>query len=264
MTQATNISQKTSFGSDTTQIAIQNNYSGMSPQEASKIAIDLFLENFPKLQQEAAEIAHQRVEEITTKILEQLQKENLTDYSTFGDPDVQFTLYTAQKNYARFGTQEMLSTLSSLVAKRVKYDDDFLLKVVIDEAVSIANLLTSAQLDYLSLTFICKSVKFSGIKTIDDLKIHLEYICECFSSTKIQASHFLSSLNCLKLQLGNAWDEYERLYNFNPAEVVKICPDLLGEIDPDYGVSYIGTILAITNAELKTEYTFDPHIWIKE
>ena len=262
MSGSVEISQKAAIGSDTTQIAIQNNYSGITAQEASQMAIDLFMSNFPKLQKIAAEVAQKRVEEITERIVNRLLDDKVTDFSPFSEPDVQYTLYEAQKNYARFGTKEMLSTLSSLVSRRVQCDNDFQLKVVIDKAISIINYISPQQLDYLSLTFICKSVIFRNINTIDDLSKHLKYICSMFSMANIQAVPFLNNMGCLELKLGKVCDIYTKCYNFDPEETKKVCPDLLNQIHSDYGVSYIGTILAITNAEAKTTYRFNPNTWI--
>lgn len=262
MSNGMEISQKAAIGSNTTQIAVQNNYSGITAQEASQVAIDLFMSNFPKLQQTAAEIAQKRVEEVTEQIIKQLLDDKVTDFSPFSDPDVQYTLYGAQKNYARFGTKEMLSILSSLVSKRIRYDNDFQLKVVIDKAVSIANYISPQQLDYLSLSFICKKVFFDNIHTIDDLSKHLQYVCSMFSGADKQAVSFLNNMGCLELQLMNVHENYAKLYNFDLEETKKVCPDLLKQIHSDYGVSYVGIILAITNAESKTTYKFNPNIWI--
>lgn len=257
------ISQKAAIGSDTTQIAIQNNYSGITAQEASQVAIDLFMNNFPKLQQTAAEVVQKRVEEITEQIIKRLLDDKVTDFSPFSDPDVQYTLYKAEKNYARFGTKELLSTLSSLMSRRIQCDNDFQLKVVIDKAISIVNYISPQQLDYLSLTFICKMAIFRDIHTIDDLSQHLQYVCSMFSMANIKAVSFLNNMGCLELKLGHIdYNAYAKLYNFDPEETKKVCPDLLKQIHSDYGVSYVGIILAITNADAKTTFRFDPTTWI--
>ena len=55
------IDQRATMGSNVTQIAVQNN--GMQPQEACQLAINLFMDNFPKLQQIAADTARERADE---------------------------------------------------------------------------------------------------------------------------------------------------------------------------------------------------------
>lgn len=260
------ISQRAAVGSETTQIGIQNNYSGMTAQEASQLAMDLFISNFPKLQQVAAEVAQKRVDELTEQIVQQLSYNKVTDFSPFADPDVQYTLFKAQTNYARFGTKAMLKTLTSLISRRIECDNDFQLKVVIDKAISIANYISPQQLDYLSLSFICKDVIFQELHTIEDLQQHLLYICDTFSMANISSVPYLTNMGCLEFKIIAVEFDYEshaREYHFEPDQVKKIYPEFLKQIHTDYRVSYVGTILAITNAEAKSKYKFDPKVWIK-
>ena len=74
MTDNITITQKSSIGSETTQIANQTNYYGLTPEEASKLAIDLFLNNFPKLQKEAMKTAQSRVDELVSSYILWLYK----------------------------------------------------------------------------------------------------------------------------------------------------------------------------------------------
>lgn len=56
MSEDIKIIQKAAMGADTTQIASQNNYYGMTAEQASNLAIKLFMDNFPKLQEEAKKL----------------------------------------------------------------------------------------------------------------------------------------------------------------------------------------------------------------
>lgn len=69
----TKIIQKAALGSDTTQIGEQNNYYGMTAEEASNLAIKLFMDNFPRLQEEAKKIAKERAEELCKNIVDKLK-----------------------------------------------------------------------------------------------------------------------------------------------------------------------------------------------
>ena len=79
MSDETKIIQKAALGSDTTQIGEQNNYYGMTAEEASNLAIKLFMDNFPRLQEEAKKIAKERAEELCKNIVDKLKKQNLTE-----------------------------------------------------------------------------------------------------------------------------------------------------------------------------------------
>lgn len=72
MSDETKIIQKAALGSDTTQIGEQNNYYGMTAEEASNLAIKLFMDNFPRLQEEAKKIAKERAEELCKNIVDKL------------------------------------------------------------------------------------------------------------------------------------------------------------------------------------------------
>lgn len=56
MSNETKIIQKAAIGSDTTQIGSQNNYYGITAEKASELAIKLFMDNFPKLQEDAKKL----------------------------------------------------------------------------------------------------------------------------------------------------------------------------------------------------------------
>ena len=157
-------------GDNNTQIGEQtiiiNN--GLSSTEACQLAMDLFYENFPKLQQIAKDIAYQRAEELSNGIITELRKRNYIDLSAFSDPDIQYVLLEAQKNYARFGEKEKLTVLTKLVADRImNHHNNNTLKVAIDKAISIAGVLNTRQMDFLSLLFITTKTHFNNINTIE-------------------------------------------------------------------------------------------------
>ena len=252
------IIQRGGIGSDTTQIGIQNNYTGISPSDACDLAMKLFYDNFPKLQACAEETAKKRVEELSEEIVGKLQKSDVTNLEPFKDPDVQYVLFEAQKNYARFGTKEMLENLSDLIVKRVKYHEgDFVLKVAIDKAIEVVQMLTPEQLDLLSLLFICSRVKFDNINNIKSLESFFTLLNTAFQKADFSAIHYLNMLGCLQLFLFDPIEEHVRIYGFKKDEVEKICPNLIKNMQGDYSTSPMGTILAILNAEAKLGISFN-------
>lgn len=257
------VNQKAAIGGTTTQIGQQNIYNGMSPEQACQVALDLFNQNFPKLQAIAKETAEKRANEFCQEAVQKIVKNGMKDFSPFSDPDIQYTLYEAQKNYARFGTADMLDTLTSLVAERIEHDKDFILKVSIDKAIEVAPSLTSAQLDYLSLLFLCTKRKTNLVVTIEDLKQDLELIAETFSAADFASTSYLYMQGCLQLMLHSTPKILAKAYGFQENQVKKICPPIVEQTTGDYSTSYVGTILAIVNAEAKTKMRFDPKIWIR-
>lgn len=117
MTDNISIIQKSAVGSDTTQIGTQNNnYYGLTPVEASQVAVNLFMDNFPKLQEEAMKTVRKRVDEIIAEIVSQIENKYAGNYTSFSKPDMQYILVEAEKGYARKGTPELCAILSSLIA----------------------------------------------------------------------------------------------------------------------------------------------------
>lgn len=79
-----------------------NNY-GISYQDAKDIALDIFKNNFLKLSEEANELIMSRVNKLLDDFLVQLRKDNGKGVLESKNPDFQYVLYEASKNYARSG-----------------------------------------------------------------------------------------------------------------------------------------------------------------
>lgn len=258
------IDQRQGFGNSGTQVGVQHNYYGLTPQQACQMAMQLFYDNFPRLQEEAKALVERRVTTLMDEIAAQLCKKNITDMSPLADPDVQYIVYEAQKNYARFATDESLSALSSLVAERINQNDSGIcLKVAIDKAISIVGMLSSAQMDYLSLLFIVTRVKFRDIKTIDDLKGIFEYLAATFPNVTKSNWEHLNMLGCFQIDLPDVCQISAKTYGLDVSEVEAICPQIIKNMSGDFSASPVGIVIAIVNAETKTRFRFDPTTWIR-
>lgn len=259
------ITQKASPVSNGTQIGVQ--YIGMTPEQASKQTIDLFMENFPKLQSLAKEIAEERAIELCNEILRKLEDKQINDFKPFIDPDVQYVFYEAQKNYARFGDKKIMDILTELVVNRILNDNKSNFKRVVDSAILVACELSSIQLDCLSALFLLTRVHFGNIKTIQDLNEFFQKTSSIFNLDRIVYSQEVPYLNfkgCLHLTLPNISKIHSQQYNLPQNEVDTIMNQSVKQFSGDYGISEIGILLAIINAERKSLYRFNPHIWIRD
>ena len=258
------IEQKQGIGNTGTQIGQQIVYNGISPEDASKLAIELFMDNFPKLKEQARKEVEKSVQEFCDTTIKKLIDAKLNDFSAFSTPDIQYILVEAQKQYARFGNADLLDILSDLVVQRVISNENNYFKIVLDKAISIVSNLSPRQLDTLTLMFYYKCVKFNSIKTLKDLE-HLFYISNsAFSPCSRGGYSLLNSLGCLELDLGSVCDRISKTYSFGKNDVEKICPDNIKNINADYSPSHVGVIIAIINSNNKTDHKFDPHIWIHD
>lgn len=249
------------------QIVVQGDYneygSSVSAKDASEIAVNLFMANFPKLQEEAGKVAKERADEFCKELMKKLEKVDADNYSAFKEPDVQYVLYEAQKSYARFGTSEMLKMLTEMMSARISIGDETIMKVSIDKAIEIVPMLSAPQFDYLSLLFLCTRTKRESVKTLEQLKTHLDYLAEMFSQADFECFSYVDMLGCLQFSLHNTVENLAETYNFSKDEVEAICPQIIKETTCDYSTSYIGTVLAITNAQQKTELKMNMKTWIK-
>lgn len=265
MADRTKIVQNASNESTGMQIGIQNNY-GISAEKASELALKLFMDNFPKLQEEAAKIARERAEELCEETLTKLLQKGQSNFDEFKDPDIQYMLYEAQKGYARFGAKDNLTILSELISNRVVTNNKDYLKRVFDKAIEIAVSLSPKQIDYLSFMFMGKMVKFNEVKDIETLKQHCNYVCDAleidFSSRNMIS--YLNMLGCLEINLGTASEIIAKTYNFSESDVKSVLPKQYEYIHCDYNLSPAAIAIAIINAECKTRYRFNFNIWIKE
>ena len=263
MDDVTEINQKAGLGSEVTQIGTQNIYTGLTPSEACKLATDLFYENFPKLQEQAKEMIIARVNELMAEVAKKLSENNVSDLSAFAQPDVQYAILEGQKSYARFGTEEMLSTLSSLITSRVQNNTgDISLRVAIDKAIEVTGLITTKHLDYLALLFAISQVKYGGIDSIEQLSSKLQALDWFFPNVDTSSFIYLNSLGCLQLNLFNVCQNLSKTYGFPKNQIEKICPANIKQLTGDYTTSHVGTILAITHLESVTPYRYDPTKWI--
>lgn len=260
------ITQKAAIGSDTTQIGTQNNnYYGLTPAEASQMAVNLFMDNFPKLQEAAMKTVLERVNEIIKEIVSQIETKYAGNYSAFSKPDMQYILVEAEKGYARKGTQELCSILSSLIADRTACPDNSYIEMVLDKAIEVAPSLLPKHLDYLTLIFLYKCVRFGDVSTLDDLMNRYNEIHTVFyaPSTDNAISYF-NMLGLLTLSLGEGDEVLSETYGFNKQEVKQVLPPEYIVIPGDYSLTPVGIALAIFNSHSKWDRKFNLSTWIHE
>lgn len=283
------INQRQGLGNDGTQVGVQNNnqnidnsyneqnnttvnvdnhptvYVGASLEEITRIVTNLFLDNFPRMQQVAKETAIASAKQLWDETVPKLLSANVINYGSFMDVDVQYVICEAQKSYARFSTNDLLEKLSTLIAERVKYNnDDMCLKVAIDQAVSVVGRISPSQLDYLSLIFLTTKVKFNNIDSLEKLKSHFEYLDNTFSKSRFSNWQYLNMLGCLQLDLPDVCKIAENNYGFSKADIENVCPKNIKNLSGDYSTSPVGTIIAIIHAQQKTDFHFNPKIWIHD
>lgn len=148
---------------------------GLSYSEVRQVALDVFTANYYTLAGAAKEIARVRAEEVTEAFLKKLQEEHPEGLSKSEDPDFQHGLLTIQKEYARTGDKELGDLLIDLLVDRSKQDQRNILQIVLNESLSTAPKLTSAQLSVLAVIFLFTYTQNHGIGNHEELGNYLDH-----------------------------------------------------------------------------------------
>lgn len=164
---------------------------GISYSDVREVALDVFRANFYQLAGVAAETATQRAKEITEDFLSKLEKENPTGFSKANDPDFQYALFSAQREYARCGDKELEVLLVDLLVDRSKHEQRDIIQIVLNESLVTAPKLTEGQLASLALVFLFKYTQNHGVGNHHLLGTYLDTHARPFiaKASKGQASY---------------------------------------------------------------------------
>jgi hypothetical protein len=171
----TNLTQSGSDGSSNYQAGrdLVFNNSGVSPSEAMKIAQEVFNQNFPTLANEAATLATRRAGSLIAALIRKLAEVG-TPLDSFKDPDVQYSLLAAQRDYARSGKEDLQHLLVNLLVSRCSLNNTELQQIVLSEAIETARKLTHGQVATLTLSWIVNRVRTTSIVDLSTLKAFTE------------------------------------------------------------------------------------------
>lgn len=183
----------------------QNNY-GLSYSDVKEVALDVFEANFSRLSLAAQELAKDRAEEITTAFLDELQQKAPQAIDVMKEPDMQYALLMAQKEYARSGDKNLSEVLVDILVERSKIQERSLMQIVLNESLEIVPKLTNGQLNILSLIFILKYTVNNTVLSIESLKSYLKNMIVPFMDDLTKThSHYqhLEYTGCGTISMGH-------------------------------------------------------------
>ena len=238
-------------GSNNIQVGQQVvNYSGLTVDDAVRIANNLFENNFPNLKEVARDTARKTAEEFFNSLSNKLKNHSHEKLDAFNQPALQYALYQGIKNFVRYPDQQKQDLITDIIVERVlQNDSEVSLKVAIDKAIETAALLNQDQLDYLTLVFLVKNLKvsFGNVKELND---YFKAIANVFANVSNISFHYLNYLGCFELHLGSASSIVKSNYPQFDAASIKV-PEIFNVVPGDYGVSYMGRVLCLTNVRKK-------------
>lgn len=161
-------------GDNSINIQAENVNMGLSYLEARQIAMDVFESNFYKLSERAAYEAKERAEQLVDKYLNRLEEEAPASLIETQNPDMQYAVFTAQREFARSGDNELGDLLVRLLVDRSKEDKRSLIQIALNESLAVAPKLLPDQLDVLSLVFLLKYTQNHGIDSLENLGLYID------------------------------------------------------------------------------------------
>ncbi|MBX9804819.1 MAG: hypothetical protein K2Y18_03580 [Alphaproteobacteria bacterium] len=163
---------------------------GLTYQDVKDIARDLFSENFLVLQKEAKETASQRAQEVVECFLNKLQETNPLPLESLKSPDMQISLFNAQKGYAQIGKRELADLLVDILVRRKQAVEE-LQKIVLSESILVAPLLLQRQLNAISVRFVLSYSMQGNILNIESFRDYFkEYLLPFCSELATEASDY--------------------------------------------------------------------------
>lgn len=236
-----NQKQKGGLGSTNTQIVEQHIHNGLTPQDAMDMTLKLFHDNFPILQNQAFEMVNERMDNFMSELFEKLAERNFQNYAKFSDPALQYTLYEAQKEYAKTGDENIKYNLLTILLERINIDSRDENQIILDQAINELPRLTQKHLDLLSTLYIIFLYNFTfedldefKLFIVDTLSKFINYSEECME----QCAEYLRITNCVSyLPTGSHYLSLEEIF-FNNYQVLFSKGFSINEFESAIGETY--------------------------
>ena len=169
--------QNQEVGDKSTAIQVAGNvYVGHNYEEIKKIFLDLFELNFPRVQQQAKEIATQRVNDFLEELRKSFNKnKEAIDQSKFIDPGIQYEMQQMAVDVARRGNKSNMELLSELLCTITSSNCPELIELIASETRKIIPMLSKKHLSYLSFEILFLEGEFAG-KTLEEINTSLKDI----------------------------------------------------------------------------------------
>jgi hypothetical protein len=136
--------------------------SSISVTEAREIALDVFRANSLELRGIAQEIALARAEKITRDFLDALLERAPEAINSAADPDMQWNVFIAQRDFARSGEEDLERALVDLLVDRASRTDRDLRTLVLNDAIAAVSKLTREERAAIAVTFLVRYTRYGG------------------------------------------------------------------------------------------------------
>lgn len=270
--------QKQSSGDNSTNyqargnINIINNYANFNKEELHTELSLIFKENMPILRQIAQDEAISRAEELNNNLINKISQleENLLHkvIERLSEPDTQMAIYEAQKNYAKYKSEDKLEQFTHLLLSKGLEKASSVRNYLLDEAIETISKMNQVQIDFLSY-LVRKFTKIIDVKNISDL--HEKYIKKIlvhsyvFDVATYSDVDYLDQIGCIKNRPYKIVDQTlvdilkKQYQNINNAQssLTQLDPNLKSLFTkdanlPSIDLTPLGILIGLKNIEIKT------------
>ncbi len=245
---------------------------GLTYSDVKDIAMTVFKSNFYDLGTAVEELVQKRAEQLFDEYLKRIVATNPELVNNTKNPDIRYSIYEAQKNYARRGGEELEGLLVEALVERTLIKGDIFKELVINEALEVVCKLTQKQIDILSLILLIKNYSYSDrdIARLEGFINSLEILKGDIDSN-INGSVFqhLQYTSCISISIGAA--EFEKcMYMKFPKEcmqneyLLKYKEIWEKTRMQNSSLTSVGIVIAIFNIRRKIGVNIDFEEWFKE
>lgn len=253
-------------------INIVNNYSCINKEDLHNELLLIFKENIPVLRKIAQDEALNRAEELNDNFIDKISQleESLLHNMTerLSEPDMQIAIYEAQKNYAKYKSEDKLEQFTNLLLSKGLEKASSVRNYLLDEAIITISKMNQTQIDFLSyllrkFTKIVDVTKVSDLheKYIKKILIH-SYVLDVATYSDVD---YLDQIGCIKRRPYKIVDQtlidilkkqYQNINNA-PSSLTQLDPNInsLFAKDanlPSIDLTPLGILIGLKNIEIKT------------
>lgn len=270
--------QKQSSGDNSTNyqaqgnINIINNYSCINKEDLHNELLLIFKENIPILRKIAQEEALNRAEELNNNFIDKISQleESLLHKMTerLSEPDMQIAIYEAQKNYAKYKSEDKLEQFTNLLLSKGLEKASSVRNYLLDEAIITISKMNQTQIDFLSylvrkFTKIVDAIRVSDLheKYIKKILIH-SYVLDVVTYSDVD---YLDQIGCIKRRPYKIVDQtlvdilkkqYQNINNA-PSSLTQLDPNINSLFSkdanlPSIDLTPLGILIGLKNIEIKT------------
>jgi hypothetical protein len=156
-------------GPNSANVQAQVVHVGLTYTEAKDLYNCLAERSLVELESRARETANSRIEEFRNEFLDLLFGESPNLSVALEEPDVQYALLTAQRDYARCGGDELRHALIRLLLKKCASEPRSLQAIILAEAIETARKIPRKGLNSLVVAFLVNWVKLGGSLDLESL-----------------------------------------------------------------------------------------------